>query len=421
MTKTCAISLALLVLTAGLAQAQTSPYTPSHGPGAADSGSPLRAQPLWGGNEAEAPAPSPGGPPAPARLWGSVDYLLWWTKQGRLPPLVTASAPGAGAIVGPDTVVLFGGSHLDNEERSGARFLLGGWLDEARTLGVEFGYFFLGSRSVNFAASGDGSPGTPALGRPFFNAITNTEDSQLVAFPGRLAGRVLVTASTRLQGWEGNALCNLYCSPCARVDALFGFRFLELNEGLGIHEDLSVLPGVPVLGGTAFGIQDQFDTRNRFYGGQVGARGEYRWGNLSLSGWAKVALGDSQEVVHINGTTLILPPGAATPVGPLSGGLLALPTNIGHHRRDEFAVVPEVNISVGYWLTHYLRATVGYTFLYYSSVARPGDQVNRTVNPTLLPTSTPAAGPTGPAQPGFTFRDTDFWAQGFNFGLEFRY
>src|SRR5438094_672952 len=27
-------------------------------------------------------------------IWGRVEYLLWWTKGDRLPPLVTTSPPG---------------------------------------------------------------------------------------------------------------------------------------------------------------------------------------------------------------------------------------------------------------------------------------------------------------------------------------
>ena len=54
-------------------------------------------------------------------------------------------------------------------------------------------------------------------------------------------------------------------------------------------------------------------------------------------------------------------------------------------------------------------------------VPRPGDQIDRAVNPTQLPLSTAAPLLTGLARPAPVLRDTDFWAQGINFGLEFRY
>jgi hypothetical protein len=54
-------------------------------------------------------------------------------------------------------------------------------------------------------------------------------------------------------------------------------------------------------------------------------------------------------------------------------------------------------------------------------VARPGDQIDRTVNPSQVPD---VGGPrplSGPARPLPTFQTADFWTQGINFGLEFRF
>jgi hypothetical protein len=59
--------------------------------------------------------------------------------------------------------------------------------------------------------------------------------------------------------------------------------------------------------------------------------------------------------------------------------------------------------------------TVGYNFLYWSRVARPGEQIDLDVNPDLLPPEEQFAGAT---RPRFEFRDTDFWAQGIRVGLE---
>ena len=463
MKKTIGLPFAVVLLSAGLASAQPS-GGPKPGPMAIAPTPYAPATLSWGGELQEVPAPQPApsapsalkpgqasaavspytrtpllppsgqapcplpscttptDPAAPGRIWASAEYLLWWTKDSRLPPLVTGGAPGAGAILGPGTGVLFGGSRLDQDPQSGGRFFLGGWLNPARTLGVEASYLFLGTVSTDFQAGANGGPGTPAIGRPFYDASRNAENSQLVAFPGLVGGRVLATVSTRLQGWEGNGVCNLYRSPTVEVDGLFGFRYLELVEGLGIGEDLTVLPGNPFIGGSAFRVLDDFATSNRFYGGQLGLRGFIRRGNWSLSGTAKVALGDSHQVVGINGSTLIVPAAGSGLGGGLQpGGLLALPSNIGRYQRDQFAVVPEVTVKVGYWLTRSIRATIGYTFLYYSAVARPGDQVNRVVNPGLLPVNQPTGPVAGPAQPNFVFHGSDFWAQGLNLGLELRY
>lgn len=62
---------------------------------------------------------------------------------------------------------------------------------------------------------------------------------------------------------------------------------------------------------------------------------------------------------------------------------------------------------------------MGYNLLVWSSVIRPGDQVNTVVNGTQVP-SNAAFGPlTGPAQPAAPFDTTAFWAHGLSFGLSF--
>src|SRR5262249_43045061 len=146
----------------------------------------------------------------------------------------------------PGTVVLFGGS-VDNEDRSGGRFRAGYWFDCQQTVGVEGGYFFLGSRSVHFAAGGSGA-GSTIIARPFFNAVTGAEDSELVSLPGLLNGTVAASLGSRLQGAELNGVCNLCCGCNGRVDLLAGFRYMQLDEELGVTENLMVDPAVPLTG-----------------------------------------------------------------------------------------------------------------------------------------------------------------------------
>jgi hypothetical protein len=107
--------------------------------------------------------------------------------------------------------------------------------------------------------------------------------------------------------------------------------------------------------------------------------------------------------------------------GMVGSGQLALPSNIGSFGQNRFAVVPETGINFGYALTRHIRLTFGYTLLYWSSVFRAGDQIDRGVNPTELAALVGQGTLTGPARPNFTFHNTDFWAQGLNFGLQFRY
>ncbi len=79
--------------------------------------------------------------------------------------------------------------------------------------------------------------------------------------------------------------------------------------------------------------------------------------------------------------------------------------------------MPEIGLTLGYDLTPRLKATVGYTLLYWSDVARPGDQIDLNVDPAQL------AGPhqTTGAKPAFVLHTSDFWAQGLNLGLDYRF
>jgi hypothetical protein len=347
------------------------------------------------------------------------EFLLWWIKSGTVPPLVTTSPPASTGTLGqPGTVILFGpDSDLNRSPIPGGRFTAGAWLDECQSFGLEGSYFFLVPRGNHFDAAGDGGPNSPVLARPFFNTNIGREDSELVAFPGVLAGRIRVDPSSRLQGFEANALCKLCCGCNWRIDALAGFRYLDLDEGLTISENLAVLPAVPLLGGSQFVVQDSFSTHNQFYGGQLGLRAAASLGRFSTVANLKVALGDCQQLVDIHGFTQITTPAGAVTTQP--GGLLALPSNSGRFFGDRFAVVPEANLAVGYQVTDHLSISIGYTFLYSSDVARPGDQIDRAINPGALPITGATSVPS--SRPAFSLQGTDFWAQGLTFGLELRF
>jgi hypothetical protein len=360
---------------------------------------------------------------------------MWWTRDDGVPPLVTTGPPaGAGVLGAPGTVVLFGGD-IDYGVRSGLRLTAGMWLDDCQTFGVEVSTFCLGADRAGFAAA---SPGFPILARPFFDPTTGAPGSELVAFPGLLVGGVNVESYSKLKGCEVNAICNLKCcygcpQGCywegGRLDGLAGLRCLQLDEQLTITETIIVPPGAPVtgtfpnlgglpfVGGSLIGVQDQFRTENRFYGAQVGVRGEYAFADgLFVNATAKLALGVMDQRVEIEGATAIITPAGSAAV---PGGLLAQPSNIGDYDRTRFATVSELNLNVGYQVDRNVRVFVGYTCLHVTNVARPGDQIDFAVNSTRVPTSLVPA--TGPLRPAFTFRDSDFWAHGFSIGAEVRY
>jgi hypothetical protein len=72
-------------------------------------------------------------------------------------------------------------------------------------------------------------------------------------------------------------------------------------------------------------------------------------------------------------------------------------------------------------LTSHWKLYAGYSFLWVSTVARAGDQIDPVVNVTQVRIKTPPGPLVGPARPAFNFNGTDFWAQGLTFGLELKY
>jgi Putative beta barrel porin-7 (BBP7) len=378
-----------------------------------------------------APGPGPGAVDAPTtttptRFYVGGEYLLWWTKHDQVPPLLTTSNPGDfGFLNQPSTGVIFGGPIEHRDPQSGGRFWAGLWLDQAHTTAIEVEGFFLGQRSDNFSTS---SNTFPVLARPFQIAQTGTEFSELISLPGVFNGRVSIEAPTRLWGIDTNIRCPLCpCVGCGgqQIQLLAGFRYLDLKEGLTVMEDVQGLntPAAGAIQNSTDLVFDSFNTHNMFYGGQVGAETRWYLGRFSIDLLGKVALGVTHEEVTINGGQTVTnnTTGITTSV---PGGLLALPgANIGTFSKDRFAVVPEIGLTLGYQVTNHIRASVGYNFLYWSSVVRPGDQIDRVLDPTKIPNFSPApagvTGPANPVRPMVTLRDTDYWAQGLTFGLEF--
>lgn len=359
------------------------------------------------------------GPPAPAaagepggRGWIQAEYLLWWMKDGPAPvPLVSTDLIGA-----PGTRVLLGGDDLDPGGRHGARLTLGGWLTPDRRWGLEAAYFILPtateSRSVH-------DPGTGTLLVPFFDVTLPGESSTFLSLAGEFAGTGVEKLDSRLQGAELNGLVRLAGSERWRVDALAGVRWVNLSETYAFLTSSPDLDPPDV-----FMTRDVFAARNHFVGGQLGLRGEWTSGSWVLAGGARLGLGVMRQQVDIDGILITDIFSAGGEVERIPGGYFAQPTSMGDRTRHVFAVVPEVNVSLGYRLTAWMTVALGYTFLYASNVARPGDQVDRGINPSQSPSfeNDPPPNPlVGPARPALDIEGSGFWAHGLNVAVILRY
>jgi hypothetical protein len=362
-------------------------------------------------------------------FWVIPEFLYWWVKDGPLPtPLVTTSpstAPGAGSLGGPGTVVLLGGSGVGFGGFAGGRVTAGAWLDTDRSLGLEARGFALESRLATARFSSDPS-GNPRLGVPFFNAQTGNEDVASFAVPGSLAGSLATSYTSQLWGAEGNLLVNFFRDCGCTLDLLVGFRYA------GLHEHLNLVGSSAPLGnvGVAFeglllsapavtATADTFRVLNNFYGGQLGLRTEHWFGPFFLGLAGRLALGSTHQEVDVAGQSAFSVPAGLVKTSP--GGVFAQRSNFGRVINDDFAVLPEVEMKVGYQINRYLKVHVGGTFLYWSSVARAGEQIDRTVAPSQAPTFGEFNPQAGATRPMLLLRTTDFWATGISLGIEVRY
>jgi hypothetical protein len=132
----------------------------------------------------------------------------------------------------------------------------------------------------------------------------------------------------------------------------------------------------------------------------------------------KLGLGATEQCTEISGSTTVVNGGGVANTAP--GGILATTANIGSYTQARFSLVPEEDLNFSFALTPYISARIGYTFVYWSNVVRPGDQVTRVVSPTLVP-SDGSYGTGGPNAPGNVFSTTGYWAQGINIGLDFHF
>jgi hypothetical protein len=356
---------------------------------------------------------------------------MWWGKSASLPPLVTTSPDGtdqaeAGILGEAGTTILFGGGGVDPGVRSGGRFTLGFWTSPCQDSGIEATYLFLGNKSADFNQTS--ANGSPILARPFFNVDTVLQDAVLVAFPDvAIDSQISAGLSNELHSLELLWRDSIFRESGRRVDFLWGYRYGRFAERLAIDQAFTAGPDSLVFQeGTVLQASDVFAAGNAFHGLELGiaaAAERYRW---SLEGLAKVALGGTRSRVTVNGTTTTTVPGE-TPA-TTQGALLAQPTNIGRYNQSSFSAIPELDLTVGCRITPRMKATFGYSLLYWSQIARPGDQIDvgkvagsTNVNVNVNPTQFSGGDLVGVPAPQFRFITTDFWAQGLTFGLDCRF
>ena len=353
-------------------------------------------------------------------MWFRGEALLWWVRGGQTPALLTTSPAStpvaqAGVLGQTGTTVLFGDQELNTGLHPGARMSFGFWLDGCERSGLEFSYMVLGQNTQTYNAT---SMGDPILARPFFdvNPAVAAQSALLIAYPNRSFGTFNAVSTENFQGADALWRRAIVCGGDGRIDLLVGYRYQNLTDGLTINDTVTSSGTAAVSPGTEIKTADLFHTRNDFNGAELGFSTHMRGDRWSFDTTLKLGIGETHTVVLVQGWTSDLVNGVNTAF--YTNGLLALGTNSGSHPSTQFSVLPEIGFTLGYDLTPRLKLTTGYTLLYWPNVARPGDQIDLNVDSRQIP----------PAQTGVTFvkpqyalHTSDFWAQGVNVGLEYRF
>jgi len=349
------------------------------------------------------------------RVWGSAEYLLWWCKPVCLKPGTLSignpadAAPGAAGQ--PGTQVVLGEHKFEFSGLSGMRATLGMWLSDDDSLGWESTGFLLeqGRASESFRTINGG----PSTYIPF--TAPNGEDQ---ALPFSVPGSVNGTSQGVGRSWLWGAETNLFTGITAergrffiRADLLAGVRYLDLRDKVDLANRLELVndPGTWAVGAA------NFTTHNQFYGGQMGARFNFERGNWSLLYAGKLALGETHQVREVTGSPLLASSGNNS---LLPGPVLAEPSNVGRQVSSRITVIPEAQFKLRYRWSERLGISLGYSALYWNKVLCPGDQMDGRLNVTQLPGRGPETGARFPAP---LFVQTDYFAQGFDLGIEFRY
>ncbi len=360
---------------------------------------------------AAVPAP-PSSPPSTTCLLRA-DFLYWWTQNLPTPPLVTTSRhPVDLGIIGkPTTKVLAGGPDgIEFPALLGVRAEI--TRDVTELCGIHAGGFYLanGGRYVTFTRQ--------TLAIPYVDPVTMEPTSVVLSTPYGPTGYASIQTFGQLWNAEAHGTLRLYDDTVHHLEFLLGGRVLGLMEDLRLwtytqSSQETFFQGQSQPAGTAYSALNQFEARNRFYGGQAGLRHRHCSGRCTLDTTISVAVGMTHQEMNINGNTnLNIPPQHTT-----LGNVFAQTSNLGRYTRDVFAVVPQGRVALGYEILELVRVSVGFDVLYWSGVVRPASQINPLVYPSLIPGQGNNVIRAGD-QPLLRYDSTDYWVLGLSLGAE---
>jgi hypothetical protein len=359
-------------------------------------------------------------PPSP--LWMRAEYVHAWISDSEVAPLVTTSPNGttrtsAGVLGEPGTEVLFGDESIGGAAsgvRGSVGLRLGHYFDCLADWQVETSLMWLGSTQHpdDFAAA---SGGEPILARPFFDASSGTQNSQLVAFPGVVEGGLSAEVSNELQSVGISLRRTMLGNECFHVEWLAGYRYFNFNEQLAIDQAMGLDPGTPPDEQISVDVFDRIRARSRFDGGELGLVTRYHRDRWEFELLAKIGLGQARRVFTVDNLTVVTDPNL-----PKEDQVKAT-VYVGRYTASDFGALPEIDFSVRRQITPSFTLTAGYSLIFLSEAIRLGDQIDITVNSAdlfpELPLARASGSQSGPPQSSGLV-DSSLWVQGIHVGLE---
>lgn len=358
------------------------------------------------------------------RLSVRAEVPLYWRRDQGSPILVTTSPAGTGAdtagrlgIPGdplPNTTsILFGNSVIDDQATAGVRLNLSTWLDPQQCWGLMFRYWNAGDHDVSQSFD---SNSFPILARPFLNTEQTDPllqpDAQLIAFPGDTVGSVRIDASSAVDGLELMLRKQIYQDRFTRVDGLFGYQHMQVEEGLVVFSDTTVTGNLPPLQGANIQVTDRFHTENEFNGVAYGLMSSRHFACWKMETMFRLGAGNLRRKVNISGTTVTSSGGASNTE---TQGLLARNTNSQPFVDDTFVVLPEAGINFAYCIRPGLDFNIGYNYLLLPKVAQAAQQIDKDL---AVNASDPLV---GALDPKLVFDERRFWLHSLGLGVQLRY
>jgi hypothetical protein len=342
--------------------------------------------------------------------WFRLEYVNLSVSHAPLaaPLVTTGDATSLGRLGFAQTRSLLGPGQLPAPVFPALRLTLGGWMHD-EVFGGEVSVLASTLRATHFSATSN-SQGSPLLAIPFEDVASGTpqESSLVLSQPGGASGRVWSDDAAALFGLEFDGLGNLTeYLPGSRgtLAIVAGARLLGFRERFKFSSGTSPLDGFPMS------FHDTLLVNNTFIGPEIGLRGGYRRRRWTIEGTAKAAIGGTFSLLYESPQASLAFVGTRIQAVP-GGGWFVQPSNTGWTYARAFSVVPAAQIRLGYDLTSRLRLTLGYEAFYWSGMLRAPNQIDRQINLSQV---------VGPARPAALHNFSNFWAQGFNVGLQLNY